>query len=131
MSTLDAQCLLADLIASEPKGGLPSHWAHSSDGELTWRFAGSDNTFTWSAEDVEEMTGRWLEVGACAPEAVAATIAAHERLLESCRLVGGRAPDVVHHDLEAAEVVALWTDEKLAVIVECVGEATASASSRS
>lgn len=121
MTTVDAQCLIAHLIASDREAALPGYWRHSAGGDLTWRFAPDADTFTWDPEAVAEAAKQWLKLGEPPPPAVAPAIAAHTRLLELCRVAGRPAPDAVYHDLGQDEVTAVWNDHKQVVIVEAVG----------
>lgn len=121
MSTLDAQCLIAHLIASDGEAVLPSHWRHSAGGDLTWRFGLDADHFTWRREAVAEAAQRWRELGAAPPEAVAEAVAAHARTLDVLREAGRPEPDAVYHDLDIGEVTCVWNETKQILIVDGVG----------
>lgn len=122
MSTIDAQCLIAHLIASDREATLPSHWRHSSAGDLSWRFGLDADRFTWDPRPVADAAARWRELDQPPPDAVAPAVAAHTRLLDVLRQAGRPEPDAVYHDLGLGEVTCVWNDAKQVVIVDGVGE---------
>jgi len=121
MSTVEAQCLIAHLIASDGEAVLPSHWRHLSAGHLSWRFGPGADDFTWDPEAVAEAAVRWRELDEPHPEAVAPAVAAHTRLLDVLRQAGRPEPDAIYHDLDLGEVTGVWNDQKQVVIVDGVG----------
>lgn len=120
MSTVEAQCLIAHLIAFDREATLPSHWRHSSAGDLSWRFGLDADSFTWDPRAVAEAAARWRELDQPPPDAVAPAVAAHTRLLDVLRRAGRTEPDTVLHDLSLGEVTCVWNDQKRVVILDGV-----------
>lgn len=118
MDSIDAQCLVVDLL--DPEGASPPQWRHPRDGSLHYRFAGSPRSFSWPADVVADMAADWRARpdAASVPAAVARHVDVHQRVLSLLAGEQRGLPDAVVHDLDAEEVQLIWEDEKLIVIIE-------------
>ncbi|HEY1275446.1 MAG TPA: hypothetical protein VGF25_11065 [Thermoleophilaceae bacterium] len=117
MDSLDAQCLMIDLLAGEIRP--PDHWRHDSSGALSCRYEDGTRAFTWPPKDVAAMARRWRESDTSAASEQAIILRdAHERLVELAGQAGLGDPDVVIHDIPGGELRALWNDRKLAVVID-------------
>lgn len=118
MDSLDAQCLVFGLLA-EQAAVPPDRWIHDADGSLTWCYRGSQNTFTWTREEVARTARRWRDEGAAVPAAIARMVDAHLAMVSILEHGDVDPPDAVLHDLDTQEVAAQWVKDKRTVIVEC------------
>jgi hypothetical protein len=125
MDSLDAQCLLIEVVSGEIRP--PDLWRHDRSGALTCSYEGGTRTFTWPAEDVAEMARRWRrQESDGAPEQALALRDAHERLAALIAEAGLGPADAMIHDLGRAELRAIWEEEKVVLVVERIGEAAPS-----
>jgi len=96
----------------------PDLWRHDRSGGLSWAYAGSENFFSWRAEQVADMARQWRSSHPSPDAEQQLWRAAHERLAALTRRAGLGPADVVIHDLGRAEIRATWEDEQLVLIVE-------------
>jgi hypothetical protein len=124
MDSLDAQCLLIDVVMGEmPR---PDLWRHDRSGALACCYAGGTRTFTWPPQDVAELARRWRERSpARTPKQAQALRDAHERLAALIAEAGLGPADVVIHDIGRAELRAIWEPEQVVLVVERVGDSEA------
>jgi hypothetical protein len=121
MDSLDAQCLIIDLVAGEIPP--PSLWCHHTSGELSCTYSGGESTFTWGKEDVAEMAGRWRgSAPREVPERARHCVDAHRRLDDIFAEGGLERPDIVVHDFDRRELRAYWEEPKVVVIIDEIGE---------
>jgi hypothetical protein len=124
MDSLDAQCLLMQLVDGELPP--PDLWRHERSGALSFAYAGSERAFTWPAGDVEEMARRWRDSQRRhVPEQARPILRAHARLETLAREAGLARASVVIHDLDRMEVRGVWEEEELVVVIDEIGEAPA------
>src|SRR5919198_1391296 len=98
MDSLDAQCLIVDLIEREMPA--PDLWHHRRSGELSCAYAEGEQTFNWDADAVTDLARRWRESGAdAAPERVRPFLDAHRRLADIVAEQGIGPADAIVHDL--------------------------------
>lgn len=121
MDSIDAQCLVVDLLDARAAG--PPLWRHDRDGTLHYRFDGSPRSYSWEAEAVADMAEEWRSRGGppSPPASIERHVAAHRALFGILDEDGREAPNSVVHDLDALEVSAVWEEAKLVVIVELDG----------
>ena len=121
MESLDAQCLVMQLTEKEIPA--PDLWRHDRSGALSCAYEGGARVFTWSPGDVTNMARRWRDTNSNAvPEDAQPFVDAHHRI-EALRSEAGLGPaDMVIHDLNSAELRAVWEDEEVVVVVERIGE---------
>lgn len=121
MDSLDAQCLVVGLLDAGGVG--PDCWRHDCDGSLHYRYAGSPRSFSWAAAAVTELAEQWRSDGPrlAPPESIARHVSAHLALMATIAGADRDPPDAVFHDLDCAEVQAIWTEQKVVMIVELDG----------
>ena len=117
MDSLDAQCLLIDLVAREmPPPGL---WHHSLTGELSCAYSQAGQAFTWRPEEVAVMARAWRESPARrVHERARPFIAAHRRLGGILVQRGLEPADVIVHDFDRNELRARWDGQRAVVVIE-------------
>src|SRR3989442_15383982 len=121
MDSLDAQCLVVDLLGGKPEP--PDFWRHDRSGALSFAYEGSDRSFTWGPDAVADMARKWRESDVREiPEAARLFIDMHERLEAMAEEAGLGPPDVTIHHLIRAGGRATWGDEKLVLVVDENGE---------
>jgi hypothetical protein len=123
MDSLDAQCLLIHVTMDGQRP--PDLWRHDRSGELSCAYEGG-TTFTWPASDVAEMARRWRsgdqdEI----PQQALDLRVAHEHLSAMTAEAGLPAADVVIHYLRRAELHARWEKQRVAIVIDHVGDSTA------
>jgi hypothetical protein len=121
MDSLDAQCLLIDVVMGEIPP--PDLWRHDRSGALACCYEGGRRTFTWPPEDVAEMARRWRDGDRDrTPKRALALQDAHERLAALIAEAELGPADLVIHDLGRAELRAIWEHEKVVLVVERIGD---------
>jgi hypothetical protein len=121
MDSLDAQCLLIDVVMGEIPP--PDLWRHDRSGALACCYEGGTRTFTWPPKDVAELARRWRDRKRDqTPKQALALRDAHERLAALIAEAELGPADVVIHDLGRAELRAIWEQEKVVLVVERVGD---------
>lgn len=124
MDSLDAQCLLIDVVMGEMPP--PDLWHHDRSGALACCYEGGTRTFTWPPEDVAELARRWRERSpARTPKQAQELRDAHQRLTALIAEAGLGPADVVIHDIGCAELRAIWEPEQVVLVVERVGDSEA------
>ncbi|HYF28609.1 MAG TPA: hypothetical protein VD931_22910 [Baekduia sp.] len=106
----------AHFLTLAEQGGVtpPNQWRHDLvDGSLSFRYAGSPNSFAWDAEAIASMTG----IDDDEPSAAARELLVRWEAVEGLLARTGRRPTVVLVDHDADELTLCWNDEKLAVII--------------
>jgi hypothetical protein len=117
IDSLDAQSLLVQL--TEDKMRPPDIWRHERSGALSCAYAGGENVFSWSADDVAAMARRWRESRpGGSPQRVEVFGEAHKRLLALASEAGLGQADAIVHDLPRGEVRGVWEDNEVVVVVE-------------
>jgi hypothetical protein len=122
MDSLDAQCLLIQLVDGEIRP--PDQWRHDRSGALACCYEGGQRVFTWPPEDVAEMARRWRHSdGSGVPKEEALALRdAYERLAALTSEAGLGPADVLIHDIARAELRGIWEDEQLVLVIERIGE---------
>jgi hypothetical protein len=124
MDSLDAECLLIRLAEGDIRP--PDLWRHDSSGALTCAYEGGERTFTWPPEDVAEMARTWRASDTSqVPEQARLFRDAHQRLEALAREAGLGVADVVIHHLGRAELRGIWDDADVVVVIEDIGNETA------
>lgn len=116
MESLDAQCLVIDLVTTED-GPMPDQWQHRSDGVLMYRFGDGGRTFSWPAAPVAEMAARWRESGRRVPAPIAQIVESHRAFVALLDDGGLEQPETITHHLKTGELIALWSQDRPAVVI--------------
>ena len=117
MDSLDAQCLIVDLIEREMPS--PDLWHHRRSGELSCAYAEGKQTFTSDVDAVTDLARRWRESGTeDAPERVRPFLDAHRRLAGMVAEQGLGPADAIVHDLDRRELRLRWEEEKIVVVID-------------
>jgi hypothetical protein len=116
MESLDAQCLVIDLITGEG-GPTPDRWQHRRDGTLAYRFGNSPRTFSWWPEAVAEMAERWRRSRRSVPPAIAQLVAGHRAFVNLLASAEVEQPWSIVHDLRTSELTACWGDDRPLVVI--------------
>lgn len=117
MDSLDAQCLLIELVERELPP--PDLWHHKRSGELSCAYSEGEQTFTWKADAVAEMAERWrASESREVPGRLHPFIDAHRRLDQILTEAGRPPADEVVHDFKRRELRLRWVDEKLVLVVD-------------
>ena len=117
MDSLDAQCLLIELVERELPP--PDLWRHKRSGELSCAYSQGEQTFTWKADAVAEMAQQWRASAAReVPTQARPFIDAHRRMDEILAEAGRVPADEIVHDFERRELHLRWHDEKRVVVID-------------
>lgn len=116
MDSIIAHAHVLSLMGAEAATA-PDHWRHDTrDGSLTYRYAGSSNTYTWNADAVADLAERARDCRPPSSEAgrLLERWPAVERLLAADGLA---PPDYFCVDHGTDEFTLVWEEQKLVVII--------------
>jgi hypothetical protein len=116
MDSLDAQCLLLQLVEGEIRP--PDIWRHDRSGALSCGYERGTLAFTWPAENVAELARTWRNSDTGRErEQARLFLDAHKRLAALASEAGLGPADALIHHLGRAEIRGVWENEEVVLVV--------------